>query len=121
MAAVDSPAQLVAAQQLSDVLATTPGVVSASPAIANDPAAPTAVLWTLYPTGSPQSQEAADLVARLRNEVIPAAVGESGLVVKVTGSVAVNVDFSRYLADRLPIFFGVVLALSFLLLMAVLR
>ena len=121
VAAVDSPAQLVAAQQLSDVLATTPGVVSATPAIANDAAAPTAVLWTLYPTGSPQSQEAADLVARLRNEVIPAAVGESGLGVKVTGSVAVNVDFSRYLADRLPVFFGVVLALSFLLLMAVFR
>lgn len=121
VAAVDSPAQFAAAQQLSAVLAATPGVVSATPAIANDAAAPTAVLWTLYPTGSPQSQEAADLVGRLRNEVIPDAVGESGLGVKVTGSVAVNVDFSRYLADRLPIFFGVVLALSFLLLMAVFR
>ncbi|MGA1441211.1 MAG: MMPL family transporter [Ilumatobacteraceae bacterium] len=121
VAAVDSPDQLVAARSLGDVLAVTPGVVSASPAVPNDVATPTAVLWTLYPSGAPQSQEAADLVERLRADVIPTAVGASGLDVKVTGSVAVNVDFSRYLADRLPVFFAVVLLLSFVLLMAVFR
>ena len=121
VAAVDSPEQLAAAQALSDVLATTPGVVSVSPAVPNDVAAPTAVLWNLYPTGSPQSAEAADLVERLRGNVVPSVVGESGLDVKVTGSVAVNVDFSSYLADRLPVFFAVVLLLSFVLLMAVFR
>jgi len=120
VAAVDSPEQLAAAQALSDVLATTPGVVSVSPAVPNDVAAPTAVLWNLYP-GSPQSAEAADLVERLRGDVVPSVVGESGLDVKVTGSVAVNVDFSSYLADRLPVFFAVVLLLSFVLLMAVFR
>ena len=121
VAAIDTPEQLAAAQGLSDTLATTPGVVSVSPAVPNDAAAPTAVLWNLYPTGSPQSAEAADLVQRLRTDVVPAAVGESGLDVKVTGSVAVNVDFSSYLADRLPVFFAVVLLLSFVLLMAVFR
>jgi len=121
VAAVDSPEQLAAAQTLSDVLAATPGVVSVSPAVPNDAAAPTAVLWNLYPTGSPQSAEAADLVERLREDVVPSVVGESGLDVKVTGSVAVNVDFSSYLADRLPVFFAVVLLLSFVLLMAVFR
>ncbi len=121
VAAVDLPEQLAAAQALSDVLATTPGVVSVSPAVPNDVAAPTAVLWNLYPTGSPQSAEAADLVERLRGNVVPSVVGESALDVKVTGSVAVNVDFSSYLADRLPVFFAVVLLLSFVLLMAVFR
>lgn len=121
VAAIDTPEQLAAAQGLSDTLATTPGVVSVSPAVPNDAAAPTAVLWNLYPTGSPQSAEAADLVQRLRTDVVPSAVGESGLEVKVTGSVAVNVDFSSYLADRLPVFFAVVLLLSFVLLMAVFR
>ena len=121
VAAIDTPEQLAAAQGLSDTLATTPGVVSVSPAVPNDAAAPTAVLWNLYPTGSPQSAEAADLVQRLRTDVVPSAVGESGLDVKVTGSVAVNVDFSSYLADRLPVFFAVVLLLSFVLLMAVFR
>ena len=120
-AAVDSPEELAVAQRVGDVLASTPGVVGVSPAIPNSPTAPTAVLWTLYPADAPQSEAASDLVQRLRQDVLPDVVGDSGLDVKVTGSVAVNVDFSRYLADRLPLFFSVVLALSFLLLMAVFR
>ena len=120
-AAIDSPNELAAAQQVQAVLASTVGVVSVTPAIPNDPTAPTAVLWTLYPVDAPQSEAASDLVKRLRDDVLPSVVGDSGLDVKVTGSVAVNVDFSGYLADRLPVFFSVVLALSFLLLMAVFR
>ena len=121
VAAIDTPAQLAVAQSLSQSLSSVPGVAFASPAIPNDPAAPSAVLWTLYPESAPQSREAADLVKTLRQSVLPQAAGESGLAVKVTGSVAVNVDFSGYLADRLPTFFAVVLALSFVLLMAVFR
>ena len=121
VAAIDTPEQLAAAQTVSQALAATPGVAFASPAVPNDPATPTAVLWTLYPTSAPQSEEAANLVSSLRDTVLPQAAGESGLAVKVTGSVAVNVDFSGYLADRLPTFFAVVLALSFILLMAVFR
>jgi RND superfamily putative drug exporter len=43
------------------------------------------------------------------------------LEISVTGSVAANADFSTYLGNRLFLFFGVVLALSFLLLMTVFR
>ena len=121
VAAIESPQQLAAAQSVSQALAAIPGVAFASPAVPNNPAAPTAVLWTLYPTDAPQSVEAAELVNALRDEVLPQAAGDSGLAVKVTGTVAVNVDFSGYLADRLPTFFAVVLALSFVLLMAVFR
>ena len=121
VAAVDTPEQLAAAQSVSQALASTPGVAFASPAVPNDAASPSAVLWTLYPTTAPQSEEAANLVSSLRDTVLPQAAGDSGLAVKVTGSVAVNVDFSGYLADRLPTFFAVVLALSFVLLMAVFR
>ena len=121
VAAIDTPEQLAAAQSVSQALASTPGVAFASPAVPNDAASPSAVLWTLYPTSAPQSEEAANLVSSLRDTVLPQAVGDSSLAVKVTGSVAVNVDFSGYLADRLPTFFAVVLALSFVLLMAVFR
>ena len=121
VAAIDSAEQFAVAERVSETLASTPGVVSVSPAVPNDASTPTAVLWNLYPSGAPQSAEAADLVQRLRSDVVPSAVGESGLDVKVTGSVAVNVDFSRYLAERLPVFFVVVLLLSFVLLMAVFR
>ena len=121
VAAIDSAEQFAVSERVSETLASTPGVVSVSPAVPNDASTPTAVLWNLYPSGAPQSAEAADLVQRLRSDVVPSAVGESGLDVKVTGSVAVNVDFSRYLAERLPVFFVVVLLLSFVLLMAVFR
>jgi len=121
VAAIDTPQQLAAAQSVSQALAATSGVAFASPLVPNDPTSPTAVLWTLYPTDAPQSVEAANLVSSLRNDVLPQVAGDSGLAVKVTGTVAVNVDFSGYLADRLPTFFAVVLALSFVLLMAVFR
>jgi len=121
VAALDDASQFSVAQRVTESLASTPGVVSVSPAIPNSATNPTAVLWTLYPADAPQSQAAGDLVQRLRSDVLPQAVGDSGLGVQVTGSVAVNVDFSRYLADRLPVFFAVVLALSFVLLMAVFR
>ena len=39
----------------------------------------------------------------------------------MSGGVAAAVDFSEYLTERLPLFIGVVLVLSFLLLMVVFR
>ena len=57
---------------------------------------------------------------RLRADTIPAA--EAGQIdVLLTGSVPASIDFSSYLSGRSLIFFGVVLVLSFLLLMAVFR
>ena len=58
---------------------------------------------------------------RLRDDVLPAATDGTGLDVAVTGTVAANIDFADYIGDRLPLFFGAVLLLSFLLLMAVFR
>src|SRR3546814_2219466 len=57
----------------------------------------------------------------LRDDVIPAATSADGPDVSVTGFVAVSVDFSEYLGGRSFLFFGVVLAMSFVLLMAVFR
>ncbi len=112
------PAALEATTQ---ALAADPGVAFVSPAFPNDPDAPTAALWRLYPTTAPQDEATTDLVHRLRDEVLPAATQGTGLDVSVSGSVAASVDFSEYLTARLPLFIGVVLALSFLLLMLVFR
>jgi putative drug exporter of the RND superfamily len=114
-------ADLPAAQQVAEALAGTPGVAFASPAIPNDPANPEAVIWRLIPTTSPQEEATTQLVSDLRSEVLPAATEGTSLDVAVSGSVAANVDFTEYLGARLPYFFGVVLALSFLLLMVVFR
>ena len=45
-------------------------------------------------------------VNRLRNDVLPPAEQAAGVEVAVTGSTAANIDFSEYLAERLPYFFG---------------
>ncbi len=108
-------------ERVSAALTDTPGVAFASPGFPNDPADPEAVLWRVIPTSAPQDESTSDLVGRLRNDVLPAATAGSDLDIAVTGFVAVSVDFSSYLAARLPLFIGVVLALSFLLLMAVFR
>jgi RND superfamily putative drug exporter len=72
-------------------------------------------------TTAPQDEATGDLVRRLRDDVIPAAVADSDLDVQVTGSAASNIDITDYLAERTPVFFGAVLALSFVLLMTVFR
>ena len=80
-----------------------------------------AVLWQVIPTTSPQDAETETTLHRIRDDVIPPAVEGTDLDIAVTGGTAVSVDFSTYLGQRLPLFIGVVLALSFLLLMTVFR
>jgi RND superfamily putative drug exporter len=98
-----------------------PGVVLVSPPIPNDEQDPSAVLWNVVPTTGPQDEVTTHTVNRLRGDVLPPAEQATGLDVSVTGATAANIDFSDYLAARLPYFFGAVLTLSFLLLMAVFR
>jgi RND superfamily putative drug exporter len=98
-----------------------PGVAFVSAARPNDSTQATAAVWNLVPTSGPQEQETTALLKRLRNDVLPRAETAAGIDVAVTGTVAVNNDFSNYLEARLPYFFAAVLALSFLLLMVVFR
>ncbi len=118
---ITGPADLAAIPKVTEALAATPGVAFASPGIPNDPTDPKAVLWRVIPDSAPQDEATTKLVERLRADVLPRATTGTGLQVAVSGFVAVSVDFSNYLAARLPLFIGVVLALSFLLLMAVFR
>ena len=74
-----------------------------------------------YPTASPQSAKTEAIVHTLRNEVIPTVTVGTGVVAYVGGETAGSVDASSYLSNRLVWVIGVVLLLSFLLLMAVFR
>ncbi|HVL06502.1 MAG TPA: MMPL family transporter [Acidimicrobiales bacterium] len=114
----DSPQAVL---RLHGALERTAGVAAVTPPIANDPARPAAYLMRLVATTAPQDEATSDLVRRLRADVIPDAAAGTGLDVHVTGSAAINIDITDYLAERMPIFFGAVLALSFLLLMTVFR
>ncbi|MFM7063845.1 MAG: MMPL family transporter [Actinomycetes bacterium] len=97
------------------------GVLFVSPPILNDPDRPTAVQWRVIPTTAPQDAATTELVNNLRTEVLPAATQGTGVDVLVTGFVAVTVDFSTFLGERLVLFFAAVLTLSFVLLMVVFR
>ena len=106
---------------LSSAVSADQGVAFLSPPVFNDPANPTSVFWNLVPTTGPQEKPTTDLVGRLRNQILPSVESAAAVKVHVSGTVPVNVDFSDYLAGRLPYFFIAVLALSFLLLMVVFR
>ncbi|MGZ4590526.1 MAG: MMPL family transporter, partial [Actinomycetes bacterium] len=95
------------------------GVATVLPAVLN-PARDTAVL-TLVPTTSPQDRATEALVDRLRDSSIPSATSGTGLTVRVGGLVAANLDSTRGTSQRLPLFFGGVLTVSFVLLMMVFR
>ena len=119
VAALDGPDDFAAFQQVAAAIGEDPGVASVSPAIPNDPEQPTGGLVRVVPETAPQDEATERLIERLRSEVIPAAAPT--IDVHVTGFVAVSVDFSDYLAGRSLLFFGVVLSVSFILLMAVFR
>jgi putative drug exporter of the RND superfamily len=76
-------------------------------------------LINVFPTTSPQDEETTDLVHRLRKQAIPPVEAQTGMNVLTTGGPPTVVDFADYMGDRLPIFIGAVLALSFLLLLVV--
>jgi putative drug exporter of the RND superfamily len=106
---------------ITDAVRADPGVAFVSPPVPNDEQSPTAALWRLVPVSAPQDAATTSTVNRLRSQVLPAAESRAGVDASLTGGVPVQVDFSNYLADRLPLFFAVVLGLSFLLLMTVFR
>ncbi|HZJ26131.1 MAG TPA: MMPL family transporter [Acidimicrobiia bacterium] len=109
------PAELV---EVTATLNDTPGIAAASPPQPNEDG--TAVRWIAIPETSPQDAETTTLVRELRTNVLPD--GSDGTVdVLVTGRTALSIDFSDYLASRYPLFFTVVLGLSFMLLMMVFR
>ncbi len=91
----------------------TENVATAFPTPINDSLA----LVIVNPQSAPQDAETSTLVNHLRDEVIPA----SGLDAKVGGWTAASSDFADYMGDRMPLLIGVVLLLSFLLLMVVFR
>lgn len=120
-------AEVSDAQRFGELAAVTkavqqdPNVASVIGPQPDDPQAPTAARWFVTPKSGPQDEATTDLVNRLRDDVLPPVEQSTKSEVLVTGLVAANVDMSQYMAERMPIFFGAVLALSFLLLMLVFR
>ncbi len=79
------------------------------------------VLLNVYPDSAPQDSSTTDLVNHLRSDTIPQATDHSGVKLLVGGTTAIFIDFSNVLSSKLPLFIGLVVVLSFLLLMTVFR
>jgi RND superfamily putative drug exporter len=121
--AVDTPkgapqteAQLA---RLQKAVAGTPGIASVAPAqMSKD--GEMATIFAI-PTTAPQDKATSDLLNRLRDTVIPRAIDGTPLKVYVGGNTAGFEDFSAKVSSRLPLFIGVVIGLSVLLLIAAFR
>jgi RND superfamily putative drug exporter len=101
-----------AAAGTQGVVAVTEPEVSPSGAVA---------VMRVYPSSAPEALATTELVNRLRHEVLPPLEHSTGTPVLVGGFTAGSVDFSHVLAGKLPLFFGIVILLSALLLLLVFR
>ncbi|HEX9312087.1 MAG TPA: MMPL family transporter, partial [Actinomycetota bacterium] len=97
----------------------TPGVAAVTPPFPN--ATMDAAVMRIYPTTAPQDSATTDLVRTLRDRMIPQATRGTGVQVLIDGETAFFVDFAAKIGQRLPILIGVVILLSFVLLMMVFR
>src|SRR3954452_17696856 len=85
-----------------------------------NPAKDTGV-FQLYPTTSPQSADTTELLDHIRGDVLPPIEQKTGAQLHVGGITAIFEDFGDAIAEKLPLFIGVVVLLSALLLMMVFR
>jgi RND superfamily putative drug exporter len=105
--------------RLSAAIKRTPGVASVAKPELN-PASDAAAI-AVYPSAAPQAPRTYNLVTHLRDSVIAPVERATGATVYVGGTTAAQVDFTHILARKLPLFIGVVIAVSALLLLVVFR
>jgi RND superfamily putative drug exporter len=100
--------------QLAAEVAKQAGVVAVTPptTLANS----SVEIIEVFPATSPQDSKTTALISHLRDTTIPAAMAGTGLTVYVGGFTAIFVDFANVLGAKLPLFVGLVVLVSFLLL-----
>jgi putative drug exporter of the RND superfamily len=101
----------------------TPGVAATTPPqfLPAGVGHPGVAVAQVYATGSPQDASTSNLITTMRRQVIPSALHRRSTTIYVGGQTALADDEAATLSSKLPIFAGMVVALSFLLLMIVFR
>ncbi len=115
------PASAVVVDRLADVLPKTKGVAVPGVLPANRNTAGDVAIIAVLPNSSPDAVTTAELVSRLRNDVIPPAVAGTNAHVFVGGQTAAFIDLGNRISERLPYLIASVVALSFLVLMTAFR
>ncbi|MCX4881354.1 MMPL family transporter [Streptomyces sp. NBC_00847] len=113
-----SDAPKAAATTVTDRIKGLKDVGTVTPALFNK-AGDTATI-TVIPSSKPSSVQTEDLVHAIRDKGADIRA-DTGAKVLVTGTTAMNIDFSQKLNDALTPYLGLVVGLAFLLLIAVFR
>ena len=123
VAEVDSGAQKVAFTRVLEAASKTPRVAAVTPAttLPGSSDGHEVIFANVYPDSSPQAASTSELLTQLRDDVVPRTTSGSGLHVLIGGQTAIFTDFASVLSSKLPLFIGVVVLLSVLLLAAVFR
>jgi RND superfamily putative drug exporter len=119
VAKVETTAQKEAFARLSLNLLSTSGIAQ-SIAVPVQPGSDVRVIQ-VTPTTSPESKETSDLIKNLRKNVVPKAVGSTGLKVYVGGATAIFDDFATIITNKLPVFLAVIIGFGFLILLIAFR
>ncbi|WP_406286940.1 MMPL family transporter [Streptomyces sp. NBC_00209] len=114
----DSADGKAAAKRVGDEIAGIKGVVAVTPATFNK--AGDAAMITVVPKDRPSSVETENVVHAIR-DAGKDITSDTGAEVLVTGSTAMNIDFSQKMNDALLPYLALVVGLAFLLLMVVFR
>ncbi len=110
-----SPATDPRLQSLSSAIQHAPDVKHVSPPTL-DQSGNTAV-YTVIADSAPSAQQTSQLVSYLRSTAIPAATKGTNVTASVGGQTAAYVDLASRISAKLPMMIGVVVALSFVVLM----
>jgi RND superfamily putative drug exporter len=119
VASLPSAGENAAALAIAASLRASTDVASVSPAHLS-PNGRTAV-FLVYPRSAPQSLATTNLVESLRKQTLPPVAQSTGTRILVGGQQASTIDFTGVISSKLPLFIGVVVALSALLLLLVFR
>jgi len=117
---VEQYAQYHQLQLIADRITDVDGVAQAQAALVTDNGTKGVIQVT--PTTGPSDEKTKDLVAYFRNEDNQASLTKNDAVsFGVTGTTAIQIDINKKLADAMPVYLGVVVGLSFIILMIAFR
>jgi putative drug exporter of the RND superfamily len=104
---------------LQSAIGNTKGVASVAPATV-DPTG-TGAVFSVVATTPPSATQTEDLVTSLRDTVIPQALAGTDLTAYVGGQTAGYIDLAEQIGSKLPLMIGIVVLLSFIVLMFAFR
>ncbi|OUM40163.1 MMPL family transporter [Arthrobacter sedimenti] len=112
-------AELAALQlDVNDLLREVPGVAASVPATVSEDGR--TAIFQVIPEEGPASEPTENLVRDLRNST-DEFEEQTGVPIAVTGQTAANIDVSAKLMEALPVYLGIVVGLSLILLLLVFR